>query len=564
MPTHAAGPRYPSVAGQPLNRRSLLRFGAVGVAGTWASTVLAACSGSGSSDSVEGGSGQPIDRLVASVPDLGTQDWRPWVSAGAQDQVVQMIGDTLIRINPKTLGYAGGLAESWTVTPDGKTWTFKLRPNVAFQAGYGTVTTDDVKFTWEQYIRPDSTNGTAPVLFKQAIDGDLNNLKIVSPLEFSVTTSKPVVNLLAYLSINMIIQSRKYWTEKGDAALQHPHGTGPFEFVSSTAGSEVVLKAVANHWRQTPKVQNLVIKVISDPSTALRQVQSGAVDLCVIPAKLIPEAKGSRLKTTSVPDIGSMAIVLGGQFPGDSAHFEADAPWVQADNPDKGLAIRQALSYAIDRSTILAKVLNGAGTLAHGPIAEYPSNRDLVDPSWTLPEYNVEKAKQKLAEGGYPNGFSVTMPLFESRPGDGSIDVGQAVAAMWQAIGITVKLVRSDFTTIRENFKKRSTQGMAYARLSNWFPDAEVSFGSNYMPSAQYAHFYDPAVSDNVPRYDTTVDPQKRDEITRDIVGGLIKDMRCLPMFTVNQTYVTSTKVGSWSPTPSNSELNGLETVTGA
>jgi peptide/nickel transport system substrate-binding protein len=549
---------------EQLSRRSLLRLGAAGAGGAWAASVLAACGDSGGGGSSSGSGGKALSRFVASVPDLGTQDWRPWVSAGAQDQVVQMIGDTLIRINPKTLGYEGGLAQSWTVTPDGHTWNFKLRPNVQFQAGYGAMTADDVKFTWQQYIRPDSTNGTAPVLFKQAVDGDMSNFKIIGPLEFSVTSSKPVNNLLAYLSIDMVIQSQKYWTEKGDAALQHPHGTGPFEFVSSAAGSQVVLKGVANHWRQPPKVQNLVIQVISDPSTALRQVQSGAVDLCVVTAKLIPEAKGSRLKTTQVRDIGSMSIVLGGQFPGDAAHFDATAPWVQANAPDKGLAIRQALSYAINRPTILAKVLNGAGTLCHGPIAEYPSNKDTVDPSWALPEYNVDKAKQMLAQGGYPNGFSVTMPLFESRPGDGSIDVGQAVAAMWQAIGITVKLQRTDFTTIRENFKKRTTQGMAYARLSNWFPDAEVSFGSNYVPGAQYAHFYDSAVTDNVPRYEKTVDPQQRNQITRDIVGGLIQDMRCLPMFTVNQTYVTSSKVASWSPTPSNSELNGLETVTGA
>lgn len=556
----ADGPRHPSTPRQEFSRRTVLRMSALGVGGAWAASVLAACGNSGSS--AKSGGPKVIDTLTASVPDLGTQDWRPWVSAGAQDQVVQMICDTLVRIDPKTLGYAPGLAESWSVTPDGRTWTFKLRPNVAFQAGYGTVTADDVRFTYEQYIRPDSTNGTAPGVLRQAIDGDMKNFQIIDPLQFSITTSKPVTNLLSFLPINLVIQSQKYWTEKGDYALQHPHGTGPFEFVSSTAGSEVVLKAFANNWRQVPKVQNLIIKVIADSATSLRQVQAGAVDLCVITAKLIPEAKGSRLTMTPVKDIGTMSIMLGGQFPGDP-HFDATAPWIQADNPDKGLAIRQALSYAIDRATILNKILNGAGTLIHGPIGEYPSNPDLTDPSWKLPAYDVAKAKQLLADGGYPNGFSVNMPLFESRPGDGSIDVGQAVAAMWQAIGIDVKLQQTDFTTIRENFKNRTTQGMAYARLNNWFPDAQQAFGNNFLPTSQYAHFYDPAVSDNINRYNSVSDPAGRDAITRDITGGLIDSMRCLPMFTINQTYVTSSKVAAWSPTPSNSELNGLETVSG-
>jgi peptide/nickel transport system substrate-binding protein len=390
----------------------------------------------------------------------------------------------------------------------------------------------------------------------------MKNFKVIGPLEFSVTASKPVGTLLAYLLINLVIQSRKYWTDKPTEALQHPHGTGPFQFVSSTAGSDVKLKAVAQHWRQTPKVQDLTIKVISDPATALRQVQAGAVDVAAITGKLLPEATGNHLTTVPVKDIGSMSIMLGGQFPGDP-HFDGAAPWIQTDSPEKGLKIRQALSYAIDRTTILAKVLNGSGTPIHGPIGEYPSNKDLVDPSWTLPEYNVEKAKQALADGGFPDGFEVEMPLFESRPGDGSIDVAQAVAGMWQQIGIKVKVTQSDFTTIRERFKARTTKGMAYARLNNWFPDAEVSFSTNFLPTSSFAHFYDPAVTNGVPRYATATDPAERDKITRDIVGELIKDMRALPMFTINQIYVTSSKVRSWSPMPSNSELNGLETITG-
>jgi peptide/nickel transport system substrate-binding protein len=474
-----------------------------------------------------------------------------------------MIGDLLVGIDPKTLQVAPGLAESWTVTPDGRTWTFKLRPNVPFQKGYGTMTADDVKFTWQQYIQPDSTDGNIVGILTAAVDKNMDNFKIISPLEFSVTTTgAPQTDLLSYLATDMVIQSKKYWTTKPSEAPQHPLGTGPFEFVSSAAGTQVVLQGVEHHWRETPQIKNLTIKVIPDASTALLQVESGAVDIAPISASLIPQAKGGSInKLVQVKDIGSISIVLGGQFPGDKAHYDTSAPWVQADNPAKGLAIRQALSYAIDRTTILSKVLHGAGTLIAGPIAEFPSEPGTVDPSWQLPQYDPAKAKQLLAQGGYPDGFPVTMALFESRPGDGEQETGQAVAAMWQAIGIKVKLMQTDFTTIRTRFQARTTAGLAYARLSNWLPSADYLFSTNYLPTAEYAHFYDPVISSNIGRYATTTSQAQKDAITKDIVSGLIKDMRCLPMYTVAQTYATSNKVGSWSPRPSDAELNGLETI---
>ena len=116
-----------------------------------------------------------------------------------------------------------------------------------------------------------------------------------------------------------------------------------------------------------------------------------------------------------------------------SPKLDRNSPWIQADNPQKGLAIRQALSLAIDRELIRDKVLAGAGEVNFGPLLQYNNNPNTMDPSWTLPAFDKEAAKKKLAEGGYPNGFPIT--LFEYEDDVDTVGIAQAIAGMWRDIG---------------------------------------------------------------------------------------------------------------------------------
>ena len=119
------------------------------------------------------------------------------------------------------------------------------------------------------------------------------------------------------------IQSKKYWTEKPAEAAQRPLGTGPFKFVSGTPGVEVKLEAVPNHWRKTSAFKALTLKVITDEAARLAQVQAGAVDLAVLTPRLSVEAKKSGVTVLGVKEIGTMSMMLGGQFPNDPARPNA-------------------------------------------------------------------------------------------------------------------------------------------------------------------------------------------------------------------------------------------------
>ncbi len=522
-------------------------------------------------------------KLVIALDNLGAQNWRPWLTSSAEDSIRLIVGDPLILADPKTRDLVPGLAESWTVSADRKTYNFKLRANVPFHGDWGTLTADDVKFTWEQYVfHPEQTHGFIAEVMKAAVGGSMNGFTVVSPLEFKVTTSgTPAHNLLNVLSVRetpMPIQSKRYWTEKPNDAINFPIGTGPYRFLLSTPGVEVQLEAVDKHWRKTPVFKNVSIKVIGDGASRLAQVQSGGVDLAVLTASLAVEAKKSGLNVFSVKDVGSVSMVLGGNYPGigdpalgetaavrnnplGATRYDRNAPWIQADSPAKGLAIRQALSFAIDRKVVLDKILAGEGTLVTAPAVQYPSNPKLSDPSWKLPVYDVAQAKAKLTEGGYPNGFDIEMVLYENRAGTGVDLVAEAVAGMWEAIGIKVKRRTSDQTTERPNTMNRTTKGQAWARLTPFFQDPAQALGSTFVPTAGPAMLYDPVITDAVKKMLVEDDEDKVFAITRTTLDYMRNALIPIPMFTANQSWAAGKKIGSWSPLTAQSLLTFIETI---
>lgn len=518
-------------------------------------------SGPNASGGASGGN-QIDDTLVVAVRNLGSMSWDPGLPSDEEEVLTQLVGDSLIEMDPDSNELVGGLAESWSASDDLTTWTFKLRPDIPFHGDYGTVTAEDVKFSWEQMSREESTQGNASAL-RQAVDGDMDNFEIISPLEFSVTTSTPVPYLDSVILRNpgLPIQSKAYWEANPEEAITHPHGTGPYEFVSQVPGVEVTLRALESHWRTTPVYKNLVLRIIEDEATALAQVQSGEVDMALTTPALSTEAEAAGVEVLINPEIGNVFFNMGGQFPDDPERPEAydpDAPWIQADEPEKGLAIRQALSYAIDRKAILDSVMKGQGTLTAGPAADFPSDPSMHDPSWPLPEYDLDRAKELLAEGGYPDGFSVEFPIFALEPGHD--DIQEAVATMLEELGLEVERRPYEYSVFRPFIQGRETQGMVFVWIEPRHADATRIF-QNARPEANQARFYDPAVTELYPQMIRTPTLEGRNELGRQIVAELIENYRAPAMFTYDQFWVTSDKVGDWTPIPGYNKPSGLETV---
>jgi ABC-type transport system substrate-binding protein len=518
-----------------------------------------------------GGSGAPSGdtagvpgdcEVVAAIDNLGSQEWAPHLAFSDTMVSTMVLGNFLTEVNTATGEVVGQLAESWELSDDAKTWTFKLKPDIPFHDGWGTVTAEDVRYTWSQIIRPEANYGFG-VSVKQAIDNNMDNFEVVDDLTFKLHTENPVVYLPSVVSQNSdgpVIRSAKYHAESPDAD-SHPIGTGSFKYVSNTPGVEVVFEAVPNHWKHTPACSKLTLKEIPDPTARLLQVQSGEVDIALLNAGLLNEARATDGVTVqSVPEIGNGHIVLGGQYWGTDK-LDRDAPWIQADAPEKGRAIRQALSLALDRATILERVLFGDGVLAHCALFQYPSTPSHVDPSWSLPAFDLELAKQKLAEGGYQNGFPIEIQIYDQKVG--TAGPGEAVAGMWEDLGLQVTRNVTDENAWGPTMDAQETAGKAWVDVRGWFPEVGFSLVTVH-PSREDAKFLDPVWTAAYDAMASEPDKAARDTLGRELCAGDQTEVRAIPLFTMGMPYALGPEVGSWSPISQLDHISGLETVTPA
>jgi peptide/nickel transport system substrate-binding protein len=281
--------------------------------------------------------------------------------------------------------------------------------------------------------------------------------------------------------------------------------------------------------------------------------------MALLDSNLVGEATAAGLEIRTIPDVGNVFVILGGSYWG-TGKLDRDAPWIQADNPEKGKAVREAMSLAVDRDLILDKVLGGQGALATGPVIQSESVPALRDSGAKPPEHDVDLAKQKLAEGGYPDGFDITLFMYPDY-----IDlpaIGESIAGMWEQLGIKVKRAPGEEGTLDAKLDKTDTDGWAWVKIAG-LKNNPMTQLNGYLSTRENDHkFFHPAIDDGFQRGMAEPDDDKRDAITRDIIAALRDDYIVLTLFTVDLPFIVGPRVGDWKPVPGLDEMTGLETVT--
>jgi peptide/nickel transport system substrate-binding protein len=498
--------------------------------------------------------------LTVAVGSLGTMDFAPISSEEDNEKSLMLLGDSLIGVDAKTSEFTGELAKSWSVSPDGLTWDFTLRPNIKFQGGYGTVTAEDVKWSWSQWADDKSTHTTRE-FYRDAVGGDMNNFEVVSPLEFKLHAKKPV-QLLPFVcscTPGMTVFPKKYYEEKGAEANKNPLGSGPWQFVSSKPGDEIVFKRNPDYWGQKPQAAKLVLKEIPDGAARLAQVKSGAVDLGQLDGSLSGEAaKDKNLTIRGIPHILNSWILLGGSYWGNE-HLDRGAPWIQADDPEKGKAIREALSLAIDRDAILKIALQGHGKKTYGPMFQYTELKELNDPSWKLPAHDLALAKQKLAEGGYPNGFPITLVSY---PGDiDTTTMTELIAGMWEELGIKVKREQNEEGRIKQDESTYKSKGKAWIRLTSFSPDPAKAVSTLIDSPDVSAKITYPAINKAYEDMSAEPDLSKRFTLARALIKDMEDNFIAPTLLSGDMLFVSGPRLTDWKPMPGINTVNRLETV---
>jgi peptide/nickel transport system substrate-binding protein len=308
---------------------------------------------------------------------------------------------------------APSLAESWSVSKDGLVYEFVLRKGARFHNG-DPVTGEDVKFSFERY------RGTANKTLKDRVAA----VEVPDPGRVRFRMKQPWPDFLTfYASASGAgwIVPKKYVEKVGDEGFKKaPVGAGPYKFVSFNPGVELVVEAFEQYWRKTPSVKRLVFRVITDEATRLAALKRGEVDIVYSVRGELAEELQRTPGLTLKP-----AVIQGTFWLYFPDQWDTKSPWHDR-------RVRQAASLAMDRPTINQALTLGYSKLTGNII---PSSFDFY---WQAPApvYNAARAKQLLAEAGYPNGFDAGEYSCDSSYSN----LAEAITNNLQAVGIRTRL----------------------------------------------------------------------------------------------------------------------------
>jgi peptide/nickel transport system substrate-binding protein len=354
---------------------------------------------------------------------------------GTPFMILYALHDALVKPMPGN-AMAPSLAESWSVSKDGLVQEFVLRQGVRFHNGE-PVTADDVKFSFERF------RGAGAKLMKEKVAA----VEIVDPGRVRFRFKEPWPDFMTYYGSLSTgagwIVPRKYLEKVGDDGFKKaPVGAGPYRFVSFNPGVELVLEANESYWRKSPSVKRLVFKAVPDEATRLAMLKRGEADIVyLLQSALAEEARrtsGLTLRPTPIVSTHWLAFL---------DQWDPKSPWA-----DK--RVRLAANHAINR-----QALNEAITLGFSRItwSIIPASFDFY---WQPPAYahDPAKAKQLLAEAGYPRGFDAGDLWCDAA----TATMSEAVIGYLQAVGIRVRLRPLERAAFFTGYQEKKLKNIVY------------------------------------------------------------------------------------------------------
>ncbi|MBM3227156.1 MAG: ABC transporter substrate-binding protein, partial [Candidatus Tectomicrobia bacterium] len=361
-------------------------------------------------------------------------------------------------------------------------------------------------------------------------------VEIVHDHQVIIRTTVAAPELVDSLSAtsDLVMESKARWDAGGKELYgQQVVGTGPFEFVERKVGSYVLYKRVENHWRQTPAFKELEFRWVPEGVTRLATLVADEVHISDIDRALQKDAisKGMHIISSTLTSIGHEWL-FGGMYFATPDKLEAKQPFT-----DK--RVRQALNMAINRKAIAANILGGKAQ----PMLVTRVNQQadevlwpgIWNPAWEksaemLYGYNPTKARALLEEAGYKNGFEFTVYLYTLPGLPEMVDMGQALALDWEAIGLKPKLVEIDFPRVREQYRTKSIHGAIWPLRGS--PNALNIFRifNKAKNSVVYAYEH-PYIEERLTALDRTVDKTDRARLLREIADHKFHEFADMPLF---------------------------------
>lgn len=342
---------------------------------------------------------------------------------------------TLTQAKPGEVEVEPGLATSWSATPDGRTWTFRLRRGVLFQDGT-PFNADAAKFNidrWADKDNPYRPHGATFEAWEYFMADSYQSSRVIDTYTIQITLKTPNASILSALStIGFGFASPQAVRRYGATEVsRHPVGTGPFKLVEWVRDDHITLEPNPSYYRRgLPHLRRLVFRVIKDNAARFLALKAGEVQVMEF-----PNADDVKLARADA----ALRVALRPAFNSGWLRFNLNVPIFQDHR------IREAVALAINRQVIVQALYGGYGQVADQLLPPVMWGRANITPL----RYDPARARQLLAEAKYPNGFSFDfwyMPIARTYFPNGE-SIATAVANDLSKVGIRAHLMTEDWAT---------------------------------------------------------------------------------------------------------------------
>ena len=418
--------------------------------------------------------------------------------------VLYALHDALVKPMPAGLN-TPSLAESWTVSKDGLVYEFGLRKGVKFHNG-DVVAGEDVKFSFERY------RGAGAKQIKEKV----REVQVVDPGRVRFHLKQPWPDFLTYFGTTASgvgwIVPKRYVEQVGDDGFKKaPIGAGPYRLVSFTPGIELVVEAFEGYWRKTPSVKRLVFKVMPDDTTRAAALKKGDVDIIFQVNGPVAED----LRRTPHVRVVSRQTGNGVFWLDLPDQWDPKSPW-----HDK--RVRQAASQALDRQAVNQAESLGTSRLTGSIIPRSFEFALPIDP----PPYDPGKAKQLLAEAGYPSGFDAG----DFYPYPPLYAMGEALAGYLGAVGIRTRIRTMERAAFLTAWRDKKLKGVLMG-LNGSGGSAATRLEAYVTTTGIYAYGVLPEVEDRFQRQAREIDRTKREALLHQIQRILHERVMHVPVY---------------------------------
>ncbi|MEJ8475404.1 ABC transporter substrate-binding protein [Roseibium algae] len=466
-------------------------------------------------------------------------DWQNW-------SMIKSLFDGLMDYEPGTTNLMKDLAEDYTISDDGQTFTFTLRKGVTFHNGR-ELTAEDVKYSLERVSNPKTQSPGAGFFgsikgFDAVASGDTETLEgvtVVDPYTVKIELSRPDATFLHVMAINFSSIVPKEEVEKwGDDFGKHPVGSGAFSLEEWTLGQRLVFKRNESYWRDgLPKLDEITFEVGQEPVVALLRLQRGEVD---IPGDGIPPAKF--LEVTKDPQYKDL-IIEGGQLQTGYVTMNVKRP------PFDKLEVRKAVNMAINKDRIV-RIINGRAVPANQPL---PPSMPGYDKDYQGYPFDPEAAKALLTEAGLGDGFETELYVYNTDPNP---RIAQSIQADLANIGIKAELKTLAQANVIAAGGEPDQAPMIWSGGMAWiadFPDPSNFYGPILGCSGavkggwNWSWYCNEELDKLATEADSMTDPAmkaEREELWRKIFISVMDDAAWAPIFNEQRFTMRSERLG--------------------